>query len=200
MRKIDEAYEYIKNYIAENDCSPTIREICSAINVSSTSTVAYYLKRLAEDKKIVKSAFRNRAIKIVDNPEIDGNAHSIVLPIVTGLTEGLPLFAKQNIADRILVSASLFKGFDMFMMEIPDESMINSGILKGDYVVISRQNVARNGEVVAAIVNGEVVFGKLFKEFQYFKLEPQNRGFTPIYATRIAILGKIIGVIRKTVM
>ena len=137
---------------------------------------------------------------MVDNPELDGSQHSITLPLVTGLTEGLPLFAKQNIADRVLVSASLFKGFDMFMMEVLDDGMVNAGILKGDYVVISRQNVARNGEVVAAIVNGEAVFGKLFKEFQYFKLEPQNRGYTPIYATRIAILGKIIGVIRKTVV
>lgn len=199
MTKLDQVYEFIKEYIDTKGIPPTIREIGQAMGVKSTSTVSYYLKKLAEDKRIIKGAFRNRSVQLVAEEKVDP-VHAITLPLVADISQGLPLFAKQNVTDRILVSAELFKGYDMFMMPVKDDGMTQMGILKGDYVVISRQNVARNGETVAAIVNEKVVLGRLYKEFEYFRLQPQNTSYEPIYATRIVILGKVVGVIRKNVI
>lgn len=199
MTKLDQVYEFIKEYIDNQGIPPTIREIGQAMGVKSTSTVSYYLKKLAEDKRIIKGAFRNRSVQLIDEQKADPE-HSITLPLVTDITTGLSLFAKQNVADRILVSAGLFKGYEMFLMPVKDESMAQMGIYKDDYVVISRQNVARNGETVAAIIDEKVVLGRLYKEFEYFRLQPQNPTFQAIYASRIVILGKVVGVIRRNVI
>lgn len=200
MTKLDQVYSFIREYIDKNDIPPTIREIANAVGVKSTSTVSYYLKRLSEDGRIIKGAFRNRAVQIVDDSNKVDPVQSISMPLVDKITIGLPLLTPQNILDKILVSAELFKGYEMFMMPVKDESMVKMGILKDDYIVISRQNVARNGEPVVAIVKEQLVLGRLYKEFEFFRLQPQNPSYEPIYASRIVILGKIVGVIRRNVM
>lgn len=200
MTKLDQVYSFIREYIDKNDIPPTIREIANAVGVKSTSTVSYYLKRLSEDGRIIKGAFRNRAVQIVDDSNKVDPVQSISMPLVDKITIGLPLLTPQNILDKILVSAELFKGYEMFMMPVKNESMVKMGILKDDYIVISRQNVARNGEPVVAIVKEQLVLGRLYKEFEFFRLQPQNPSYEPIYASRIVILGKIVGVIRRNVM
>lgn len=200
MTKLDQVYSFIREYIDTNDIPPTIREIANAVGVKSTSTVSYYLKKLDEDGRIVKGSFRNRAIQILDESHKVDPTQSISMPLVDKITMGLPLLTKQNILDKILVSAELFKGYDMFMMPVKDDSMVKMGIIRDDYIVISRQNVARNGEPVVAIVKEQIVLGRLYKEFDYFRLQPQNPSFDPIYASRIVILGKIVGVIRRNII
>ncbi len=200
MRKIDEAYEFIKNYIIEKDYPPTIREIGDAIGVSSTSTVAYYLRKLEENNKIVKGSYKNRSIQLMENivTRLD-SADIISLPCIRSITPNQPLMSEHNIYKKLMCSGSMFKGIDMFALLAKDNNMFPSGIMKDDLVVVSRQNVARNGEVVAAMVGTNYMIGRLYREFNMFKLQPDNKQVDPIYADKIMILGKIVGVIRNQI-
>lgn len=198
MRKIDEAYEYIKSYINENPYPPTIREIAQAIGVKSTSTVSYYLRRLEEENRIIKGSYKNRSIQLLmDDSNLEQGSGLMVMPFVVNITEGKPLMSEQNIGERYTLSASLFKGLDMFLMPVKDNSMKNSHIIKGDLVVVSRQNVASNGEVVVALVAGHYTIARLFKEYNLYRLQFDNPTIDPIYAEKLVILGKVVGVIRN---
>lgn len=200
MRKIDEAYEYIKNYITEKDYPPTIREIADAIGIKSTSTVAYYLRKLEETNKIVKGSYKNRSIQLMENISTKANASNIIsMPYISKITEGKPLMSEQNIIDRYMLSGSLFRGLDMFLMPVKNNSMKNSSIIKGDFVVVSRQNVARNGEIVIAVVENDYVIARLFKEYDFFKLEFDGEDAEPLYVQKIMLLGKVVGVIRNQI-
>lgn len=199
MRKVDEAYEYIKSYIKKRGYPPTIREIGDAINISSTSTISYYLRKLEESNKIVKSDYKNRSIQLVDNIEEHISSDSVIaLPHICNLTNGKPLMFEPNISQRYVFSGSMFKGFNMFLMSVKDNSMIDSSILKDDLVVVSRQNVAKNGEIVVALVDGDYVIARLYQEFGVLKLH-NGKQRDPIYARKVVILGKVVGVIRNQI-
>lgn len=200
MRKIDEAYEYIKKYIEEKNYPPTIREIKNAINIKSTSTIAYYLKKLEEDNKILKGSYKNRSIQLIEHIQSRLDSSKLItMPLVGTISAGYPLMAEQNITDRFLFSNSLFTGVDMFLLRVKGDSMINAGIRNGDLVVVSRQNVARNGEIVVALIEGEATVKRIYKEVSLFRLQPENPNYSPIYAERLLILGKVVGVIRTDV-
>jgi len=199
MRKIDEAYDFIKKYIAENDYPPTIREIADAINIKSTSTVAYYLRKLEEENKIVKGSYKNRSIQLMEYVARPNNPSIISLPYIYNISTGQPITVEQNIIERYSFSGTLFKGLNMFLMPVRDNSMKDSGILKDDIVVVSRQNVTQNGEIIVAIVGNSFVVARMTKEFRLFKLEFDAKGCSPIYAEKLAILGKVVGVIRNKV-
>ena len=201
MRKIDQAYNFIKNYINEKDYPPTIREICEAIDVRSTSTVAYYLRKLEESNKIVKGSYKNRAIQLMDTNEYDkaSETSKIVMPYIKTITEGKPLMSEHNIASKYIMPSSLFQGLDMFLMPVVDNAMENSSIIKNDMIVVSRQNVASNGEMVVAMVGTNYVIARLFKEFDLYKLQFDNHNYAPIYVEKLLILGKVVGVIRNRI-
>jgi len=200
MRKIDEAYEFIKNYIAEKDYPPTIREIGDAINIKSTSTISYYLRKLEENNKIIKSNYKNRSIQLVENISDKVDISDIItMPYIEHITPGEPLMAEKNINGRYVFSGMMFKGFDMFLMPVKDNLMINASIRQGDMVVVSRQIVARNGEIVVALVNGEHKIARLYKEFDYFKLQFDSN-IDPIYVEKLMLLGKVVGVIRNNIL
>ena len=199
MRKIDEAYAFIRDYINEKDYPPTIREIGDAINIRSTSTVAYYLRKLEENNKIVKGSYKNRSIQLTENiaSKLD-SVGIITMPFIKHLTPNAPLMCERNISNKFMFSGEMFKGLDMFLMPANDNDMEKSAIIKGDMVVVSRQNVARNGEIVVAVVNGEYIIGRLFKQFDVFKIEFDSNK-EPIYLEKIIILGKVVGVIRNNI-
>lgn len=200
MRKIDEAYEYIKNYITEKDYPPTIREIADAIGIKSTSTVAYYLRKLEETNKIVKGSYKNRSIQLMENLSNKVGSSAIInLPYIKTIAEGKPLMSEQNISDKFTISGSIFKGLDMFLIPILDNSMKDAAILKGDMAVVSRQNAACNGEIVVALVNGSYTIARLFRETGFLKLQPENKAYSPIYLEKVTILGKVVGVIRNEI-
>lgn len=200
MRKIDEAYEFIKNYITEREYPPTIREIGDAINVKSTSTVAYYLKKLEENNKIVKGSYKNRSIQLMENisPKL-GNSGLINMPYLKTIAEGKALMHEGNISDRFTMPATMFKGLDMFLMPVLDNAMKDIAIVKGDIVVVSRQNVARNGEIIVAMVGSNYVIARLYKDVGLYKLIFENSTFFPIYVEKLTILGKVVGVIRNVI-
>lgn len=200
MRKLDEAYEFIKSYIMEKDYPPTIREIGDAINISSTSTISYYLRKLEAEHKIIRSNYKNRSIQLVENvADKLNNSEIISLPLISNLTMGKPLKYEPNIKNKYIFSGSMFKGYDMFLIPVKDDKMASHAILKGDMVVVSRQNVARNGEIVVAIVDDDYIIARLSMEFGVLKLS-YNENAEPIYAKKVVLLGRVVGVIRNEII
>lgn len=199
MRKIDEAYKFIKDYITEKDYPPTIREIGEAIDIKSTSTISYYLRKLEESNKIVKGSYKNRSIQLIENISTKNNSDIISLPLIDHISEGKPLMSEQNISDKFMLSSSLFKGLDMFLVPINDNSMKDSNIIKGDILVVSRQKAAQNGELVVAVVGSGYMVARLFREFDLYKLQLDNKDYDPVYVERLMIMGKVVGVIRNNV-
>lgn len=205
MNKVDETYLFIKNYLNEKGYPPTIREICKGIDIKSTSTISYYLRKLEESNRIVKGSYKNRALqlteqqpeKVVNNePQID---NYITIPLVGTIAAGTPILAEENLDDNIMFSEHLFKGSDMFMLKVKGDSMVNIGILDGDYVVISKQQTASNGEVIAAMIDGEATVKRYYKELGYFRLQPENSFMEPIITDHLTILGKVVGLIRNRI-
>ena len=194
MDKTQETYEFIASYINKNKYPPSIREICSSVKLDSTSSVVYHLKKLEKMGKIPRSDNKNRAIELTDDIS---NYPTISLPIVGTIAAGQPILAEENLVDNIVVAEDLFSGTNMFILQVKGESMINAGIFDGDYVVISKQKVANNGEIVACLIENEATVKRIYKENGYFRLQPENDGMRPIFTQQLEILGKVVGLIRN---
>jgi len=196
MDKTQETYEFIASYINKNKYPPSIREICSSVKLDSTSSVVYHLKKLEKMGKITRSDNKNRAIELTDDVS---NYPTISLPIVGTIAAGQPILAEENLVDNIVVAEDLFSGTNMFILQVKGESMINAGIFDGDYVVISKQKVANNGEIVACLIENEATVKRIYKENGYFRLQPENDGMRPIFTEQLEILGKVVGLIRNRI-
>ena len=195
MDKTQETYEFIAKYIETNKYPPSIREICSNLHLDSTSSVVYHLKKLEKMGKITRSDNKNRAIELTDMP----NYSTVALPVIGTIAAGQPIFAEENLAEHIVVSESFFSGANLFVLKVQGESMINVGIFDGDYVVISKQPVANNGEIVACLIDNEATVKRLYKENGYFRLQPENDSMRPIFTDHVEVLGKVVGLIRNRI-
>lgn len=202
MRKIDEAYEFIRQYIHTNNSSPTIREICDGINVKSTSTVTYYLRRLEEMHKIYRNTFKTRAIQLIEAQSSQFDIGNVLkLPYIGNFDTTFPLISKENITGHYVFNADLFKGYDMFVLPVKDDTMLKSaGIKKGDLVVVSHQNVSNNGEVAVVLIDKNYLIRRIYREFNAMSLCSDN-GYEldELYAKQVVILGKVVGIIRTQV-
>lgn len=196
MDKTQETYNFIASYIERNKYPPSIREICSSVQLDSTSSVVYHLKKLEKMGKITRSDNKNRAIELTDGIN---SVPTISLPIVGTIAAGQPILAEENLIDNVVVAEDLFSGTNMFILKVQGESMINAGIFDGDYVVISKQKVANNGEIVACLLENEATVKRIYKENGYFRLQPENDSMRPIFAENLEILGKVVGLIRNKI-
>ena len=192
MDKTQEVYDYIVSFIDENRYPPTIREIGDYLKLDSTSSVVYHLKKLEKQGKISRDNNKNRAIELTEDI-----GSSIVLPIVGEIAAGQPILAEQQDMDKILISENFFSGSNLFMLKVKGESMIEAGILDGDFVVINKQSVANNGEIVACLIENEATVKRYYKENGCFRLQPENSSMLPIYTNNLQILGKVVGLIRN---
>ena len=196
MDKTQETYNFIASYIEHNKYPPSIREICSNVKLDSTSSVVYHLKKLEKMGKITRSDNKNRAIELTDSPS---SVPTISLPIVGTIAAGQPILAEENLIDNVVVAEDLFSGTNMFILKVQGESMINAGIFDGDYVVISKQKVANNGEIVACLLENEATVKRIYKENGYFRLQPENDSMRPLFTEHLEILGKVVGLIRNRI-
>ena len=183
-------YQFIKESI-DNGYPPTVREICSALNIKSTSTVHKYINLLVEEGYIEKLDNHNRAIKL------KGSENGITVPVVGNVAAGIPITAIENITDYISFAANRSFSHPLFALKIKGESMINLGIYDGDMIIVEQTNVAENGDVIVALVDGENATVKTFyKEDGHFRLQPENDNMEPIISQNVEVLGKVIGLIR----
>ena len=196
--------EFIKSEISKKGYPPAVREICDAVNLRSTSTVHSHLNKLEKLGYIRKDPTKPRAIEVLDKARDDDDVmglhqEMINLPLIGQITAGEPIFAEQNIEEYIPLPASLVSGKDNFVLRVKGDSMVNAGILNGDYVVVDKKNTATNGQMVAALVENEKATVKTFyKEDGKIRLQPENDFMEPFIFedAQVQIIGIVTGVFR----
>lgn len=200
--KEDRIYEYIKLQTEKNGYPPSVREICIAVGLKSTSSVHKYLVKLEADGKLNRLSNKNRAITVKNEAQYERRPlHDI--PVVGKVTAGIPILAQQNIDDYITLTEDMIKDEDSFILTVSGESMINAGILDGDYIIVHRQPNALNGEIVVALIDESATVKRFYKEKNHIRLQPENDFMEPIYVesdTPFEILGKVTGVIRLNIV
>lgn len=182
-------YDFLKERL-EYGVPPTVREICAATGLSSTSTVHGHLRALENAGYISREAGLNRSIRI------EGQEHTKQVPIVGRVTAGIPILAVEEITGYIPFTAERYKNKELFALVVQGESMKNAGILDGDYVISEKTNTADDGEIVVALIEEEATVKRLYREKDCVRLQPENPDFQPIYTTDVIILGKVISVVR----
>ncbi len=182
-------YRYICQRIDEG-YPPTIREICSALGIRSTSTVHRYINRLAEEGYLEKMDNQNRAIRLKGKSSVN-------VPLVGTVTAGMPITAIENITAYLPYVPERHISGELFALKIRGESMINAGICDGDIVIVEQRSTARNGDIIVALVNDEEATVKRFyKENGGYRLQPENDSMEPIYVSEVAVLGKVVALLR----
>ena len=197
--------EFIKEQLLSKGYPPSVREICQAVGLKSTSTVHSHLNKLEKLGYIRRDPTKPRAIEILDGGNVFANNNNTVmqeminLPLVGQVTAGEPILAQQNIQEYIPLPAQLIKGTDTFLLKVKGESMIGAGILDKDYVIVDRSNYAVNSDIVVALINGEYATVKrFFKEDRLVRLQPENEFMDSIVLDErnIEVIGVVRGVFR----
>lgn len=195
-----EILHYMKNQISEKGYPPSVREICEAVGLRSTSTVHGHLAKLEEKGYIRRDATKPRAIEILtDDSQLIYKKEVLNIPVVGKVTAGAPILAVENIEDTFPLPIDFIgnNNVNVFMLTIKGDSMIEAGIMNGDYVVVRQQSVATNGDIVVALIDEEATVKRFFKESNHFRLQPENSFMEPIIVKDVSILGKVIGVLRR---
>lgn len=199
-KKQGEILDFIKVYVANHGYPPTVREIAKKLKVNSPATIHSHLNKLAEKKYIKKDDSKNRAIELlVDNEYLNKNESIVSIPLLGKIKAGLPIEAIENSNDFFDVPSYLIpKNKEVYALNVSGDSMINVGIYDNDIVLIEKQNIARNGDIVVAMNDeNEVTLKTFYKEKGYFRLQPENDTMEPIILNNVTILGKAIGLYRK---
>ena len=199
-KKQGEILDFIKVYVANHGYPPTVREIAKKLKVNSPATIHSHLNKLAEKKYIKKDDSKNRAIELlVDNEYLNKNESIVSVPLLGNIKAGLPIEAIENPNDFFDVPSYLIpKNKEVYALNVSGDSMINVGIYDNDIVLIEKQNIARNGDIVVAMNDeNEVTLKTFYKEKGYFRLQPENDTMEPIILNDVTILGKAIGLYRK---
>jgi repressor LexA len=196
--------DYLRGFVDEHGYPPTVREIGDAVGLRSPSTVHAHLAQLERAGLLRRDPTKPRALELADRrreaAEVAPDVHR--LPLVGDVAAGGPLLAEQNIEDYIGVPEPLSRGGEEFLLRVKGDSMVNAGILEGDFAVVQRTPDARNGEIVVALAGDdesadEATVKRFFREDGRVRLQPENDALEPIYADHVQILGKVIGVFRS---
>lgn len=199
MTKISERQQqildFIKNEVHAKGYPPSVREIGNAVGLQSSSTVHGHLRKLEELEYIRRDPSKPRAIEILgDIPK----ARAVEVPVLGRVTAGAPILAVENIEEYYPIPKDFVDHEDVFILKIKGESMIEAGILDGDYVLVESKTSAQNGEIVVALVGEEeATVKRFFHEGTYIRLQPENSTMEPILTHNVSILGKVIGVFRR---
>lgn len=190
--------EFVSQYIQMNGYSPTLQEIADAIGVSSLATVHEHLEALSKKGVIRKYEGSVRGIEIVEQA-FSGQGGGLELPVLGFIAAGQPIQPHTDPNASFEVSPTMVSGKRRsYVLQVKGDSMIEEGILDGDYVVVEERDEVHNGDIVVALLeNGLATLKRFFKEATRVRLEPANSAMAPIYATRVRVQGKVVGVIRK---
>ncbi|MBQ6860456.1 MAG: transcriptional repressor LexA [Clostridia bacterium] len=193
--------DYVREQIKKEGYAPSVRDICKALDLKSTSTVHGYLTRLEKKGLIQKAALKPRTLRVVSEEEEDKGFYTtkemVDVPIVGKVTAGLPILAVENVEDTFPLPIDFVGNSESFMLKVRGDSMIDAGILDGDLVLVKKQNTAENGDIVVALIEDEATVKKFYKEKGFIRLQPQNQFMQPILVPTCTILGKVAGVFRK---
>ena len=188
-KKQQQVFEYLQSRM-QSDIPPTVREICAATGIRSTSTVHGILRALTENGLITRDSQNARGIYI------EGAEKSVQVPLLGRVTAGLPILAVEEIEEYIPFSGRYAKGKKLFALRVQGESMINAGILDGDIVVCEQEQSVDDGTIVVALIEDEATVKRIYREKFGVRLQPENDAFDPIYAAEVRVLGKVIASLR----
>ncbi len=191
--------EYIKDELHKRNYPPSVREICASVGLNSTSSVHYQLNNLEKKGYLRRDPQKPRAMEVVkgnnnDNPSITEQVVNV--PLLGKVAAGAPILAQEDHENYYPLPLSFTNNADCFMLTVQGSSMINAGIMDGDYVVVKRQNSAVDGDIVVALLDDEATVKTFYKEKDTIRLQPENPMLAPIYSKTAKVLGKVIGVIR----
>ncbi|BAD40721.1 transcriptional repressor LexA [Symbiobacterium thermophilum] len=190
--------QFIKDEIRTKGYPPSVREIGEAIGLSSSSTVHGHMTRLEEKGYIRRDPTKPRAIEVLDGSHTQLK-RTIAVPVVGRVTAGQPILAQESIEDHFPLPADFVRAdeSELFFLTVQGDSMIEAGILDGDYVLVHRQQHANNGDIVVALIEDEATVKRFFKEQDHIRLQPENRFMDPIIVPDCQILGKVVGLVRR---
>lgn len=194
--KQQEILTYIKAQILERGFPPAVRDICQAVHLKSTSSVHSHLETLEKNGYIRRDPTKPRAIEILDDSFNFTRREMVNVPILGRVAAGEPILAEQNIESYFPIPMEYMPNKQTFMLKVKGESMINAGILDGDYVLVEERKTARSGEMIVALIEDGATVKTFFKEEGIIRLQPQNDTMDPIIVHDVQILGKVIGVFR----
>ncbi len=205
-KRQQEIYDFIKSYQREKGYPPSVREMASAVGLSSPSTVHAHLASLEEHGLIKRDKTKPRALELFNE---DGSAvklaaveenpsrGTVTLPLIGRVAAGIPILAEQNVEDSFTLPAEIATDSSSFVLEVHGDSMINAGIFNGDYIIVREQHSAMNGEIVVAMIDGSATVKTFYKERGRVRLQPENDAMEPIYAENPTILGKVVALMRR---
>ena len=186
--------DFIKSEIEEKGYPPSVREICAAVGLRSTSTVHAHLNHLEAQGLIRRDSTKPRALEVLDGSQARGRS----VPLVGRVTAGQPILAIENIEEYLTLPQSVLGQGKMFSLKVEGESMIDAGILDGDIVVLRQQDTAENGEIVVAMTpEDEATLKRIYYEKDRVRLQPENATMAPIYVDSVTVLGKLVALIRQ---
>lgn len=200
--------KFIEKQIITNGYPPSVREIGKAVGLKSTATVHGYLAKLESKGYIKKESQKGRTLKLLKGgegqnknqtamKEFYSGKEMVEVPVIGKITAGAPILAVENVTDTFPIPIDFVGNSESFMLTVRGESMIEAGILDGDYILIKRQNTANNGEIVVALIGEEATVKTFYKEKDHIRLQPENSTMDPIIVPTCEILGKVAGVFRK---
>ena len=189
--KQQEILDFMKQEILNKGYPPTVRDICEAVNLKSTSSVHSHLETLEKNGYIHRDPTKPRAIEIIDDNFNLTRREVVNVPIVGRVAAGEPILAVENIENYFPIPAEFMPNQDTFMLRVKGESMINAGILDGDLIVVMKQDTARNGDMVVALVDDSATVKTFYKEGDHIRLQPENDTMAPIIVPICEILGKV---------
>lgn len=191
--------DFIRKEVKDKGYPPSVREIGEAVGLASSSTVHGHLARLEKKGLIRRDPTKPRAIELLDETRLQDDYESSIVrvPVVGKVTAGQPITAIEQVEEYFPLPENIVTSDNVFMLRVIGESMIEAGILDGDYVIVRQQNVANNGDIVVAMTEeDEATVKRFFKEKTHFRLQPENSQLEPIILDNVTILGKVIGVYR----
>ena len=198
-KKQSEILEYMKNEILNRGFPPSVREICEAVSLKSTSSVHSHLETLEKNGYIRRDPTKPRAIEIVDDNFNLVRRETVNVPIIGKVAAGEPLLAVQNVEGYFPIPSEYMPNKQTFMLVVQGDSMVNAGIFSGDYVVVEKQEIAENGDKIVALVEDSATIKTFYKEKDHIRLQPENDYMDPIVIhpeQQFQVLGKVIGVFR----
>lgn len=186
---------FIREQISLRGYPPSVREICDAVGLKSTSTVHGHLRRLENKGLLRRDAMKPRAMDVLrdDAEETDS---FVTVPLLGPVAAGIPILAEENYDEQLTLPSFMLGKGEHFALTVRGDSMVNIGIMHGDTIVVHKQSTANNGDIVVALLQGDATVKRYFKENGHFRLQPENSTMAPIYTPSVDILGKVVSVFR----
>ncbi|HHW99572.1 MAG TPA: transcriptional repressor LexA [Firmicutes bacterium] len=194
-KRQEQIFNFIKQSVLEKGYPPSVREIGAAVGLNSSATVHSHLNSLENKGLIRRDPTKPRAIEILDD-SFQSVVDAVPVPVVGRVTAGAPILAVENIEEYFPLPRQVIRDQEVFILQVRGDSMIEAGILDGDYVLVRRQNFADNGDIVVALLGEEATVKTFYKEKNHIRLQPENSALSPILTQNVTVLGKVIGVFR----